>query len=216
MVVLNTGKAHYKCVTSYKVCVTCKETKNRTEFWQRATGVWAPNCKPCGLALQNDRYKASPSFRAAMTRRSRTWAKNNPDRRTEICRTYERNNKDKVKASKKAWLSANKDAANVFTNKRRAKLRGNAGSYTVQEWISLKADYDYTCLRCGKQEPEIKLTVDHVLPVSLGGPNYISNIQPLCGPCNSSKCDQHIDYRPTWARETSHANIHDELQFNEA
>jgi len=37
---------------------------------------------------------------------------------------------------------------------------------------------------------------DHVLPVSKGGTSYISNIQPLCQPCNSGKKDKHIDYRP--------------------
>jgi 5-methylcytosine-specific restriction endonuclease McrA len=35
-----------------------------------------------------------------------------------------------------------------------------------------------------------------VVPVSAGGANTIDNIQPLCGPCNSAKHTQTIDYRP--------------------
>lgn len=77
----------------------------------------------------------------------------------------------------------------------RAKKRGNGGRYTAQEWRGLKAQYHYRCLCCDKQEPEIQLTVDHVIPISLGGPNVISNIQPLCLLCNSRKSNKHIDYR---------------------
>jgi 5-methylcytosine-specific restriction endonuclease McrA len=43
------------------------------------------------------------------------------------------------------------------------------GSFTQQEWEALKAYYDCTCLRCGRQEPDIELTVDHVVPLSQGG-----------------------------------------------
>jgi 5-methylcytosine-specific restriction endonuclease McrA len=39
------------------------------------------------------------------------------------------------------------------------------------------------------------LTADHIVPVELGGSSYISNIQPLCQTCNSSKGIRIIDYR---------------------
>lgn len=39
------------------------------------------------------------------------------------------------------------------------------------------------------------LTPDHVVPLSRGGTNYIDNIQPLCGPCNSQKHAKTIDFR---------------------
>ena len=37
------------------------------------------------------------------------------------------------------------------------------------------------------------LTVDHVVPISKGGSNDISNIQPLCCNCNSKKNAKQID-----------------------
>jgi 5-methylcytosine-specific restriction endonuclease McrA len=77
---------------------------------------------------------------------------------------------------------------------RRARLKGAIGSHTTQEWGSLKKLYRYMCLCCKRQEPEIKLEEDHIAPLSKGGSNSISNIQPLCRSCNARKHDKHIDY----------------------
>lgn len=68
-------------------------------------------------------------------------------------------------------------------------------NYSKQEWEVLKKQYDYICLRCGRQEPEIVLQADHIIPRSLNGSNLIENIQPLCPQCNSWKRAQIIDFR---------------------
>jgi len=85
--------------------------------------------------------------------------------------------------------------------KRRALKVQSGGSYTEQEWIDLKDCYNYTCLCCGKREPEIKLCADHVIPIVKGGSSYISNIQPLCGSCNSRKHVKVVDYRLRWKED---------------
>jgi len=78
----------------------------------------------------------------------------------------------------------------------KVKIKKNAiGKFTLKEWEDIKQKYNYTCLCCLKKEPEIKLTIDHILPLILGGSNYINNIQPLCISCNSKKGKQNIDYR---------------------
>jgi 5-methylcytosine-specific restriction endonuclease McrA len=79
--------------------------------------------------------------------------------------------------------------------KRRASKMQAGGNFTITEWEALKAQYHYTCLRCGRREPEIKLTPDHVIPISKLGTSNIENIQPLCFSCNSAKCAKIIDYR---------------------
>lgn len=53
----------------------------------------------------------------------------------------------------------------------------------------------YACLRCGTGHD---LTIDHVIPESMGGSSNPSNYQTLCGPCNSWKGTRsgiEFDYR---------------------
>lgn len=71
-------------------------------------------------------------------------------------------------------------------NRRRLRLL-NRGNFTAQEWKDKKEEFKYTCPSCLIVEPDIRLTIDHIIPISKGGSNTIDNIQPLCKPCNSSK-----------------------------
>ena len=75
----------------------------------------------------------------------------------------------------------------MWFRKRRAMEKNAEGNHTLGEWMTLKAQYNWTCPWCLKKEPEISLTEDHIIPLSKGGSDNIENIQPLCRLCNSRK-----------------------------
>mgnify|MGYP001275651756 CR=1 FL=1 len=75
-----------------------------------------------------------------------------------------------------------------FRNMRyKVRKRDSEGIHTYGEWELLKRQYGYVCPCCGKSEQEVKLTEDHIIPLSKGGSDFIENIQPLCLSCNVRK-----------------------------
>ncbi len=98
-------------------------------------------------------------------------------------------------AYQRTYNKANPDKIVAASNRRRARVYQAEGSHSIEEWEALKAHYAYTCLCCGRCEPEIELTRDHIVPLEKGGSDLISNIQPLCASCNSKKSIKTRDYR---------------------
>ena len=92
----------------------------------------------------------------------------------------------------KGGISSQKGYHNIYAKRYKLRKRNIKGIYSFIEWKNLKEKYNYMCLCCKRFEPEIKLTVDHIIPISLGGNNDISNIQPLCISCNSKKGNRKI------------------------
>ncbi len=83
----------------------------------------------------------------------------------------------------------------LMLNRQRAMVKRNAsGNHSLREWEELKEMFKFMCVCCKKFEPDIVLTEDHIMPLSLGGSNDIFNIQPLCKSCNSRKNAQNINY----------------------
>lgn len=70
---------------------------------------------------------------------------------------------------------------------RKDRINKNGGYHSKRQWELLKAAFNYKCNICHRQEPEIKLTKDHIISLKNGGTNDIGNIQPLCMLCNSRK-----------------------------
>lgn len=46
---------------------------------------------------------------------------------------------------------------------------------------------NFTCRYCGQSAPDVKLHVDHVMPVSLGGADTPDNLVAACIDCNTGK-----------------------------
>ena len=94
----------------------------------------------------------------------------------------------------KGGISKTKGYNAIYKKRYRARKRNAEGSHTTKEWENLKEKVHYRCLDCGKLEPNIKLTEDHIQPLSKGGSDYIWNIQPLCQSCNSRKHNSNTNF----------------------
>lgn len=113
----------------------------------------------------------------------------NPERWKHYRNRWARNHQEQTRRYAANWRSHPhaREIVRHHARNYRAQRKGAIGSHTLSEWESLKRSCSYRCVFCGKAEPLIKLTRDHILPISKGGSNFISNIQPLCGSCNSTK-----------------------------
>lgn len=85
------------------------------------------------------------------------------------------------------WKGGISKICSIYNSKRRTLLLNADGTHTAIEWQELKSKYNHICPACGKREPEIKISEDHIIPLTKGGTNFISNIQPICRNCNSKK-----------------------------
>ncbi|MEK6829673.1 MAG: HNH endonuclease [Nanoarchaeota archaeon] len=101
-----------------------------------------------------------------------------------IQKEFRQKNSIKVYQEWKNWAKRNPDKVRKNSANRRARKRNAKGSFTEIEWKNLKKKFQYRCAICKKRK---KLTVDHKIPLSKDGTNYISNIQPLCSRCNCKK-----------------------------
>lgn len=112
--------------------------------------------------------------------------------------TYENDQKTLPSIAPSAPLSMGprteeQDRLNIQAQNSRAAKIGARGSFTYEEWLILREHFGDVCGNC--KVPLERPVMDHVIPLSRGGTNYIENIQTLCKACNSGKGAKSIDHR---------------------
>ncbi len=101
-------------------------------------------------------------------------------------------NRERKRESNRAWLAANPGYRAAQTRRYQGVKVAAGPAYTRVDWQRYLDLFGERCLACGS---DAKITADHVIPLSKGGPNTIDNIQGLCQLCNSSKGVNTHDYR---------------------
>lgn len=74
---------------------------------------------------------------------------------------------------------------------------------TKRKSISKKVRFEifkrdmFKCVYCGNKAPDILLQIDHIIPVSKGGDNDLTNLVTSCESCNNGKRDKSLDDHTT-------------------
>ncbi|MDD5145037.1 MAG: adenylyltransferase/cytidyltransferase family protein [Candidatus Pacebacteria bacterium] len=151
------------------------------------------------------RWKKDKRYRAYQKEYQKKWMKEQrglntdyAERQRERKRNYYKGEKGKSEAAR--WRKRNIKKILEWNRRRLLQKKGILGFHRNVEWEELKKNYDYSCAECGISEKElaiiwkgtsfVKLTKDHVIPVTKGGTDFINNIQPLCVSCNARKHNQ--------------------------
>lgn len=125
---------------------------------------------------------------------SSEWQRKNPERKRKNVKNWLFRNAHKLSEYARNYQKRHPEQVTKSSRKRREIFKNIDGNFNFSEWENLCKYFENKCLYCGKFG--IKLTVDHVIPISKGGSNFISNIQPLCQRCNSKKGKKILDFRP--------------------
>jgi 5-methylcytosine-specific restriction endonuclease McrA len=93
----------------------------------------------------------------------------------------------------KVWKANNKEKVQINTRAYTSRRNNAIGQFSTKDFLKLKHNLLNLCGYCGINQAD---TIDHVIPLSRGGSNYIGNIMPACGKCNYSKqCKTIIEWR---------------------
>ncbi len=149
--------------------------------------------RSCGCLARE--LVAKKRIHATQAAKTQAWLKAHPEYR-------QKRNPQAHRRHHKKWCKANPDALRAQVHKRYARKKGNGGSWTAAEWQMLKRQLGFRCVSCWKTEAELlllgrKLVPDHIIPLSKGGLNHITNLQPLChgrGGCNNTKAASYADF----------------------
>lgn len=144
-----------------------------------------------------EKYHSDPAFKEQRKAAANSWASKNKekakakakrDRLGKFGKEYERSKYAKNPTPKreavKRWYLNNKDAAKATALRYRARKKGALGRILKDDFTKLRSVLGGLCLKCGADK---NIQWDHVSPLSVGGHNGPTNLQPLCNSCNPSK-----------------------------
>jgi len=200
-----------------KKCTMCGELKSLVEFSvnkRNKTDGRQPKCKLCNkryyqknkkrvIKRVRSHYKENNGqiLERRVELRKRPKAKK---KKAELDNKYYFENKEKIQGYYKDWAKGNRDKlrknsrrwyhnnleharmlSRISTQKRRKWSRQNGNNtLTAIECENLIKQHSY-CEYCNIKN--VPFVIEHIVPLSKGGQNCLSNVTIACYPCNLSK-----------------------------
>ena len=159
--------------------------RERRERQQRLDWRWH-------MREQRKRWREdNPDYVAMLNRQAnaaqkRKWRAANPERHLASKRAQRAANIDRYRANDRAWRAANPERRRATRHARRVRQACGVS----QRWQVVECD-PLACYWCGRGLLGADPHVDHVMPISLGGPAVPSNEVMTCATCNLRKSAKH-------------------------
>lgn len=169
-----------------KTCIMCRESKPLDDFHRRATSKdgHRESCKPCNKARSAERRKNDE-----IRQRSLEW-----------CANYRASNLESVRARERSLKTVQRRTNRIYERLAQGKARAQRAGSVVERFTSSDLlDYweaqgiDSTrCFYSGELLDDT-FQLDHVVPISRGGPHAPHNIVPCSAAANMSKGVKIVD-----------------------
>jgi len=206
-------------ISSEKFCPGCEQTLPLSAFRTRILrGQRKPvsRCEPCDREYQRRfaekrrakgyKYEYPPGPRVCIYCNDTKGEGEFASASVPVCklcnrekaREWRAKNPKRARASADAWRKKNPLRAKLHRVHRRSLKKGSIGYPALADVQRLLARFLGKCAYC---ETEDAVELDHVVPLTKGGSNYIGNLLPVCRSCNAKKYNKLLI---AWKAEVYH------------
>lgn len=176
-------KLNPEAVRNYSRMVSLRHVRRYRDAYP---GISRPKRLALGLSLRQKRTKTERRLIKRQQRRRRCLLPEYKAKESRRMKLWKQRNRDKVLAYNKRYDLAHPEKRNLRNllgwHRRRSKRELRFTPSQLIKRLSMFAG----CWICGGAKEEM----DHVKPVSRGGLHCLSNIRPVCGPCNKRKTNK--------------------------
>ena len=207
---VNFGKAKNGKYKLNSKCKECWNKKNKqwieanrdkvTEYkkqWRKANPEYNKQYRQANrdkLLEQKKRWrKANPEY-------YKQYRQANRDKLFEYHKEYYEANKKKILEYKKQWKDANPEYYKQYyqtpqgqvvrfnsSQRRRIKEEQQGSGITKDQWLEMMKFFDFRCAYSGETLSKNTRSIDHIVPIDVGGDHMIWNCVPMLRSLNSSK-----------------------------
>ncbi len=135
---------------------------------------------------REQRRKYAIEHEAEAKIRREKWKKENPEKDRLSKLAYYHRNRDRTLEYKREYYQRHKSKSYEYCRQRLARKAKAAGRFTVIEFRTEIRRQSGRCFWCSRPLEE-NVVADHIIPLSRGGSDNISNIAATCPDCNLSK-----------------------------
>jgi 5-methylcytosine-specific restriction endonuclease McrA len=184
----NTGfTLKVKYTKHYQECCECKKQRSLYDSDKQRYRAWLRNPR-ISLTVAELVFKQESSFCNCNRHLFDEEYKKKYDRRNreDYSKRY-KENPEKEKLRMKIYKASNPEKVAKWGDQRRRRLALQSDGTITKEVIERLLNESKKCLYCSSDITPFTATIDHIIPIALGGQHSEYNLVVCCQPCNNKK-----------------------------